>query len=166
MMCQCRFISGNKYTTLMGVVVNTRSYAWMGEGIYGKSLYFPLNLAVNLKLLSAKKVFIKNKVYRDFPGGAVVKNPPAGLPCWRSGWESACRCRGRGFEPWSGRIPHAVEQLVPWATITEPARLELVLHGGRGRDSERPAHRDEEWSPLAAAGEGPRTETKSQHSQK
>ena len=31
----------------------------------------------------------------------------AGLPWWRSSWESACQCRGHGFEPWSGRIPHA-----------------------------------------------------------
>ena len=41
----------------------------------------------------------------------------SGLPWWRSGWESACRCGGRGFEPWSGRIPHAAERLGPWATI-------------------------------------------------
>ena len=31
--------------------------------------------------------------------------------------------QGHGFEPWSGKIPHAVEQLGPWATTTEPARL-------------------------------------------
>ena len=55
-----------------------------------------------------------------------------GLPWWRSGWESACQCRGHGFEPWSGKIPHAVEQLGPWATTTEPARLELVLCNKRG----------------------------------
>ena len=36
-----------------------------------------------------------------------------GLPWWRSGWESACQCRGHGFEPWSGKVPHAVEQLSP-----------------------------------------------------
>ena len=36
----------------------------------------------------------------------------------------------------------------------------------RGRDSERPAHRDEEWPPLAATRESPRTEMKTQHSQK
>ena len=51
-----------------------------------------------------------------FPGGTVVKNPPA---------------RGHGFEPWSGRIPHAAEQLGPWATTTEPARLEPVLRNER-----------------------------------
>ena len=35
----------------------------------------------------------------------------------------------------------------------EPARLEPVLHNKRGRDSERPAHRDEEWPPLATTRE-------------
>ena len=94
------------------------------------------------------------------------KNKSSGLPWWRSGWESACRCRGHGFEPWSGKIPHAAEQLGPWATITEPARLEPVLRNKRGRDSERPAHRDEEWPPLGATRESPRTETKTQHSHK
>ena len=36
-----------------------------------------------------------------------------GLPWWHSGRESACQYRGHGFEPWSGKIPHAVEQLGP-----------------------------------------------------
>ena len=36
-----------------------------------------------------------------------------GLPWWRSGWESACQCRGHGFEPWSGKIPRAAERLGP-----------------------------------------------------
>ena len=89
-----------------------------------------------------------------------------GLPWWCSAWESACQCRGHGFEPWSGKIPRATEQLGPWATTTEPARLEPALCNKRGRDSERPAHRDEEWPPLAATRESPRTETKTQHSQK
>ena len=93
-----------------------------------------------------------------------INNLKVGLPWWRSGWESACQCRERGFEPWSGKIPHATEQLGPWATITEPARLEPVLRNKRGRDSERPAHRDEEWPPLATTRESPRTETKTQHS--
>ena len=88
------------------------------------------------------------------------------FPWWRSGWESACQCRGHGFEPWSGKIPHAAERLGPWATIAEPARLKPVLRNKRGRDSERPAHRDEEWPPLATTRESPRTETKTQHSHK
>ena len=89
-----------------------------------------------------------------------------GLPWWHSGWESACQCRGHGFEPWSGKIPHATEQLGPWATTTEGTCLEPVLHNKRGPDSERPTHRDEEWPLLAATRESPGTETKTQHSHK
>ena len=95
-----------------------------------------------------------------------IKEQNMGLPWWRSGWESACQCRGPGFKPWSGKIPHAAEQLGPWATTTELARLEPVLRNERGRDNERPAHRDEEWPPPATTRESPRTETKTQHSHK
>ena len=105
-------------------------------------------------------------IYTFFQGTEEFLNLLRGLPWWRSGWESACQCRGHGFEPWSGKIPHAAEQLGPWATTTEPARLQPVLRNKRGRDSERPAHRDEEWPPLAATRESPRTETKTQHSPK
>ena len=96
----------------------------------------------------------------------ITQTVSQGLPWWHSGWESACQCRGYGFQPWSGKIPHAAEQLGPWATIAEPARLEPVLRNKRGPSSERPAHRDEEWPPLAATRESPRTETKTQHSHK
>ena len=33
--------------------------------------------------------------------------------------ESTCQCRGHGFDPWSGRISHAVEQLSPRATTAK-----------------------------------------------
>ena len=72
-------------------------------------------------------------------------------------WLRIClQCRGHGFEPWSGKIPHAVEQLGPWATTTEPAHLEPVLHNKRGHDRE--------WPLLAATRESSSTETKTQHS--
>ena len=124
-----------------------------------KLLLLPMETYFSMDLLSLSKWYV---ILPD----CCNKNLIAGLPWWRSGWESACQCRGHGFEPWSGRIPHAVERLGPWATATEPERLEPLLRNKRGRDSERPTHRDEEWPPLAAAGEGPRTETKTQHSQK
>ena len=41
-----------------------------------------------------------------------------------------------------------------------------MFHNKRGHDSERPAHRNEEWPPLAAPRESPCTETKTQHSHK
>ena len=54
----------------------------------------------------------------------------------------------------------------PVSQTTETARLEPVLRNKRGRDNERPGHRDEEWPLLATTRESPRTETKTQHSQK
>ena len=55
-----------------------------------------------------------------------------------------------------------------WAR--EPQLLSLrvwsLCSTTRGHDSERAAHRDEEWPPLAATRGSPRTETKTQHSQK
>ena len=41
------------------------------------------------------------------------------LPWWCNGLESTCQCRGHGFKPWSGKNPHAVEQLSLCATTTE-----------------------------------------------
>ena len=43
-----------------------------------------------------------------------------GLSWCSSGKESACQCRGHGFNPWSRKIPHAVGQLSPSNTNTEP----------------------------------------------
>ena len=36
-----------------------------------------------------------------------------GFPWRHNGQESACQCRGHGFEPWSRKIPHATERLSP-----------------------------------------------------
>ena len=43
-----------------------------------------------------------------------------GLSRWLSGKESTCQSRRHGFDPWSGKIPHAVEQLSPWVTTIKP----------------------------------------------
>ena len=48
-----------------------------------------------------------------------------GLPWWLSDKESSCQCRRHGFNPWSRKIPHAMEQLRPlyhnfWACALEP----------------------------------------------
>ena len=88
-----------------------------------------------------------------FPGGAVVENLPA-----NAGDAGSSPGLGRSHMPRSG-----------WAR--EPQLLSLRVWslcpaaGGGGRGSERPAHRDEErsphcdeeWPPLAATGESPRT---------
>ena len=46
-----------------------------------------------------------------------------GLPWWLSGEESTFQCRRRGFDPWSGKTPPAVEQLSLWATTIKPVLL-------------------------------------------
>ena len=47
------------------------------------------------------------KIMAGFSGGSVGK-------------ESACQCRRRGFDPWSGKILHAAQQPSPCATTIEP----------------------------------------------
>ena len=69
------------------------------------------------------------------------KKPHTGLPWWRSSWESTFQCRGLGFEPWSGKIPHATEQLSPCATTTEP-----VLWSPQATTTEPACHNC--WSPC------------------
>ena len=56
----------------------------------------------------------------------MVKNPPA-------------NAGDTGSSNWSGKIPHAAEQLSPCATTTEP-----VLRNKRSHRNEKAAHRNEE----------------------
>ena len=57
---------------------------------------------------------INGQVPQLLPKKAVV-----GFPWWLSGKESTCQCRRHGFDSWSRKIPHAVEQLSPCTTTTE-----------------------------------------------
>jgi len=43
-----------------------------------------------------------------------------GLPWWFNGEESTCQCRRQRFDPWSKKIPHALEQLNPCTITIEP----------------------------------------------
>ena len=90
---------------------------------------------------------------QGFPGGVAVENLPA-----NAGDMGSSPGLGRSHMPWSN-----------WAREPQPLSLcvwSLCSATKRGRDSERPAHHDEEWPPLATTRESPRTETKTQHSQK
>lgn len=44
-----------------------------------------------------------------------------GLPWWSGGQESASQCREHGFDPYSGEIPRASEELSLCAMTAEPA---------------------------------------------
>ena len=83
------------------------------------------------------------------------------LPWWFNGKESACQCRRHRFHPWSGQIPHAVEQL-NWCrdcwlfslcsrawepqllssctTATDSCAPEPVRLSRRGHHNEKPTH--------------------------
>ena len=51
MACHCRLIDYNECPTLLGDVDNGGRLPVWGPEIYEKSLYLPLNFAVNLKML-------------------------------------------------------------------------------------------------------------------
>lgn len=51
MMGQCKFINYNKHTTLFWILIMGEAVYGCGQKVSGKSLYFLLCLAMNLKLL-------------------------------------------------------------------------------------------------------------------
>ena len=70
-----------------------------------KNLYFSAGAQSDQPI---RKIQSKFKMFRDFPGGSVVKNLP------RNAGEV-------GLIPgWGTKIPHAAEQLGPSSTTTEP----------------------------------------------
>ena len=75
---------------------------------------------------------------RDFPGGAVVKNPPAnaGDTVWALVREDPT-CRG-ATKPMSHKYWAHAPQLL------KPTRLEPVLHNKRSHSNEKPVHLKEE----------------------
>ena len=52
-----------------------------------------------------------------------IRKEETGFPWRLSVKESACQFRRHRFQPWSRKIPHAVEQLSPCATATEAQAL-------------------------------------------
>jgi len=81
------------------------------EGTIGKYPFYPRgrqrSFIDKLYFIKMKICCSKDIIKEGFPGGSVVKN--------------TCQGRGHGFEPWSGNIPHAAEQLISLsATAIEP----------------------------------------------
>ena len=88
--------------------------------------------------------------------------------------ETASQCRRHGFDPWSGKIPHAAKEVSPSATAVEhalgaqePARLSSHAATSKTGAPERPHYPGE-----APARRSPRTQLegspaarKTQHSQ-
>ena len=96
----------------------------------------------------------------DFPGGAMDKNLPA----------NAGDC---GFNPWSGKILHAAEQLSPCSKITEPTIQSLWAENAEAPASrthalqqEKPMYYNGAQPLLPATRESPRAAITTQHNQK
>ena len=92
---------------------------------------------------------IFKKQLMGFPGGAVVESLPA-----NAGDTGSSPGLGRSHMPQSSwaREPQLLSLRV-WS-LCSAAREATIVRG--------PAHRDEEWPPLATTRESPRTETKTQ----
>ena len=84
-------------------------------------------------LSSSNSILSKGSIniWCDFPGGAVVKNPPA-----NAGYTGSSPGPGGSHMPWSNyaRAPQ----------LPKPACLEPVLRNKRSHYSEKPTHRNEE----------------------
>ena len=117
------------------------------------------------------EIWHSKSIFRGFPGGAVVGNPPANVGDTGSS-------TGRSHVPQSNwahasqlltlcSAARGAQLLSPHATAAEACTPKAcALHTTRSHCNERSAHRNEEWPPLAATGESPCTATKTQHSQK
>ena len=152
MMCQCRFLSCNKSTTLVGDVDNGGiMHFWRGRE-YMRTLYLPLYFAVNLKLLwiKMKSSFKKFKTF----GTSLVAQwlrillPMQGTQVWALGREDPT-CHGAtkpmSHNYWACALEPASHNY--WAHVPQllkPACLEPVLRNKRSHHNEKPAHHNKE----------------------
>ena len=118
-----------------------------------------------------------------------------GFPWWYSGWEVTCQCRGHGFNPWSGKVSHALEPLSPSTTsmgfcsraqepqllslcaTTTEARVPQSPHAAttepvllepvlhKRRQDSKPVHCNQEQPLLSATRESPCAAAKTQSKQ-
>ena len=80
--------------------------SWLTRSHLGPKLFCDLSLVT---MLGLELFSVINDLKKK-------KNIETGLPWWLSGKESACQCKRHRFDPWSGKIPHAMDQLSPCAT--------------------------------------------------
>ena len=107
----------------------------------------PWNYASSLGVIvigQEMKEFLKSKwSFGDFPGGSVVKNPPA-----NAGDMGSSPGPGRSHMPWSNetRAPQllSLRSRARKPQLLKPACLEPVLLNKRSHCNEKPVHRHEE----------------------
>ena len=106
-----------------------------------------------------------NILQGGFPGGAVVKNPPAG-----AGVVGSSTGPGRSHMPWSkwARAPQLLirHSGAHVSQLLKPVRLDPVLLSKRSHRNEKPVHHNEEEPPIPRTKESPCAAMKTQCSQK
>ena len=88
--------------------------------------------------MTPRAEILTRKMFRGFPGGTVVKNPPA-----NAGDTGSSPGPGGSHMPRSNEA-HAPQLLSLHATTTEPACLQPVLCSRRSHRNEKPMHCNEE----------------------
>ena len=96
------------------------------------------------------------------------------LPWWLSGKESVCQCRIHVFDPWSRKVPHAMEQTKPsnhnYSRVREPqplnpCALEVMLCNNRSQLSEKSTYHNQRVASTRHNQRKAGTATETQHSQ-
>ena len=85
-----------------------------------------------------------------------VQDHYQGLPWWLSGKESACQCRRHVIDPWTGKIPHATEQLSPCTATAEPVLWSLGATAAEALEPKARAAQQEK--PLQWEAQAPQEE--------
>ena len=107
----------------MGPFRNSFAVQWLGPRLYA---YTAGGTGLRTKIPHAGQRGQENKdgnfhkLIEDIFILKKTKAPHIGISLVAQWLRVHCQCRGHGFEPWSGKIPHAAEQLSPCATTTEP----------------------------------------------
>ena len=131
---------------------------YVAPAIYFKSIQVH---SYNLQLLYFLNYELNDKarpIFKIFIILLLIFKEQRGLLWWFGGQESAsqkkkkesaCQCRRNGFNPWFRKIPHAAEQIGPYAatiepvpqsqegTVTEPACLRA-----HAPQQEKPSHQE------------------------
>ena len=85
---------------------------------------------------------------------------------WLRDKESTCQCRRQEFDPWSGKIPHATEQLSLCTKLRKLVHSRAVLYNRRSHCNEKPMYCNQEQPLLTATRESLWAATETQHNQK
>ena len=81
---------------------------------------YGLNLHLKAAFWLTRQLWACDWIWASVSCSCKTKLIHSRIPWWSSGKESACQCRGHGFDHGSRKIPKATGQLRPGTTTSEP----------------------------------------------